>query len=382
MEIVYDEHELVAFMEEAVHVSPGHPILIDKFLEDATEVDVDAVSDGKITVIGGIMEHIEEAGVHSGDSACALPPISLPDVIVEEIKRQTKMIASELGVVGLMNIQYAVKDSQIYVLEVNPRASRTVPFVSKAIGIPLAKIATKVMLGRTLEELGFTEEVTPSYISVKEAVFPFNRFPEVDTLLGPEMKSTGEVMGIDSNFGIAFAKAQFGVGFNLPMSGNVFLSVRDRDKPALIPVARKLVALGFEILATKGTSNYLESKGIPNKKVNKIREGRPHVVDHIKNGEIQLVINTSMGKKTVSDSYKIRRATLLYNIPYATTIPGASALAEGIAALQKDDWGVLHIQEYHSEHRRSLSGTDRAPDTHQIKKPVTVAGRDGLGSSK
>ena len=348
MEIVYSESELLAFMKEAVHVSPGHPILIDKFLEDATEVDVDAISDGKITVIGGIMEHIEEAGIHSGDSACALPPITLEEEVIEEIKRQTKLIAQELGVIGLMNIQYAIKDGKIYVLEVNPRASRTIPFVSKAIGVPLAKLATKVMLGKSLEELVFTEEITPEYISVKEAVFPFNRFPRVDTLLGPEMKSTGEVMGIDSNFGLAFAKAQFGVGFELPREGNVFLSVRDRDKRALVPVARKLIEMGFKILATRGTSKYLEAEGIENKKVNKIREGRPHVVDYIKNGEIQLVINTSMGKKTVSDSYKIRRATLLYNIPYATTISGANALVDGIAAIKEGNWGVRHIQEYHS----------------------------------
>lgn len=347
MEIIYDEEALLSFMKEAVHVSAGHPILIDKFLEDAVEIDVDAVSDGKMTVIGGIMEHIEEAGIHSGDSACSLPPISLHGKIIDEIKHATKLLAGELGVVGLMNVQYAVKDDVVYVLEVNPRASRTIPFVSKAIGVPLAKIATKVMLGSTLEELGFTREINPQYISVKEAVFPFTRFPNVDILLGPEMKSTGEVMGIDSRFGLAFAKAQLGVGFDLPQNGNVFLSVRDHDKKALVPVARTLANMGFTILATKGTSEYLSSKGITNKKVNKIREGRPHVVDYIKNREINLVVNTSMGKKTVSDSYMIRRATLVYNIPYATTISGAKAIAEGIAALKKGKWGVGNLQEYH-----------------------------------
>ncbi len=363
MEIVYSESELLSFMKEAVHVSPGHPILIDKFLEDATEVDVDAISDGRITVIGGIMEHIEEAGIHSGDSACALPPITLSGDTVEEIKRQTKLIAAELGVIGLMNIQYAIKDNQIYVLEVNPRASRTIPFVSKAIGVPLAKLATKVMLGKSLEELGFTEEVTPNYISVKEAVFPFNRFPKVDTLLGPEMKSTGEVMGIDASFGLAFAKAQFGVGFDLPTEGTVFLSVRDKDKESLVPVARKLAEMGFRILATRGTSRYLRAEGIENKKVNKIREGRPHVVDYIKNGDIRLVINTSMGKKTVSDSYKIRRATLLYNIPYATTISGARALVDGIAAIKEGNWGVKNIQEYHSTKRVKSQAISAEPTT-------------------
>ena len=347
MEIVYEPDSLHSFMKKAVHVSPGHPILIDKFLEDAIELDVDAISDGKITVLGGIMEHIEQAGIHSGDSACVLPPISLPGGIIEEIKRQTKLLAAELGVIGLMNIQYALKNGEVFILEVNPRASRTVPFVSKAIGRPLAKLATKVMLGKSLKELGFEKEVEPKHISVKEAVFPFSRFPNVDTLLGPEMKSTGEVMGIGDSFGIAFAKAQAAAGYDLPKSGTVFLSVHDDDKEKVLPVARHFIELGFNLIATSGTANFLKKNGIPANHVYKLREGRPHVVDKIKSGEIQLVVNTTLGKKTTSDSYEIRRTTLIYNIPYATTIAGANAIAEAVSALQKGDWDVKTLQEYH-----------------------------------
>lgn len=347
MEIVYEPDSLRSFMKKAVHVSPGHPILIDKFLEDAIELDVDAISDGKITVLGGIMEHIEQAGIHSGDSACVLPPISLPGEIIEEIKRQTKLLAAELGVIGLMNIQYALKNGEVFILEVNPRASRTVPFVSKAIGRPLAKLATKVMLGKSLKELGFEKEVEPRHISVKEAVFPFSRFPNVDTLLGPEMKSTGEVMGIGDSFGIAFAKAQAAAGYDLPKSGTVFLSVHDGDKEKVLPVARHFIELGFNLIATTGTADFLKKNGIPAKHIYKLREGRPHVVDKIKSGEIQLVVNTTLGKKTTSDSYEIRRTTLIYNTPYATTIAGANAIAEAVSALQKGDWDVKTLQEYH-----------------------------------
>ena len=352
MVIVYNEKYLRKYMTEAVEASEERPVLIDRFLEEAIELDVDCVSDGETSVIGAIMEHVELAGIHSGDSACTIPAQTLSPAVRQQVCEHTHALARELEVCGLMNIQFAVQDEQVYIIEVNPRASRTVPFVSKAIGVPLAKLATKVMLGKSLEELGFTREITPDYISVKEAVFPFNRFPKVDTLLGPEMKSTGEVMGIDESFGLAFAKAQFGVGFKLPEKGNVFLSVRDRDKEALVPIARELAQMGFTIMATRGTSRYLKIKGIDNRKVNKIREGRPHVVDYIKNGEIQLVINTSMGKKTVSDSYQIRRATLLYNIPYATTIPGARALVDGISAIRKGDWGVRNIQKYHLAQNR------------------------------
>ena len=348
MEIVYQPEQLDAFIHEAVHVSPGHPILVDQFLQDAIEIDVDAISDGNITVIGGIMEHIEEAGIHSGDSACVLPPISVSKEIIEEIKVQTRALAKELGVVGLMNIQYAVKDNLLYVLEVNPRASRTAPFVSKAIGVPLAKLATKIMLGKTLPELGFTREIEPAHLAVKESVFPFIRFPHVDILLGPEMKSTGEVMGIDKTFGMAFAKAQLAAGYSLPLNGNVFISVRDQDKPAIFPVARDFARLGFEIYATQGTSDFLSEHGVRNRMVAKLSEGRPHVIDHIKNEEINLVINTSTGRKTASDAYLIRRATLVYNLPYATTIAGARAFVQAIAAICEGELEVTSLQEYHT----------------------------------
>jgi carbamoyl-phosphate synthase large subunit len=363
MEIVYDQAGLKEFMEMAVHVSPGHPILIDSFLEDAVEVDVDAISDGRITVVGGIMEHIEAAGIHSGDSSCVLPPISLAPEAQEEITRQTKLLARELGVVGLMNIQFAIQKGEIYILEVNPRASRTVPFVSKAIGVPLAKLATKVMMGRSLEELGFTREVKPGHISVKEAVFPFSRFPGVDLLLGPEMKSTGEVMGVGKNFGEAFAKAQAASGYELPKGGTVFISVHDRDKPSVLPVARKFNGLGFHIVATAGTARFLQGNDIPVERVYKVSEGRPHVVDYIKNRKIDMVINTSLGKKTHSDSYEIRRTTLLYNIPYATTIAGAKAIAEAVGELQRSDWDVRTLQEYHDAiwNDASSEHADKAP---------------------
>ena len=349
MEIVYDDAMLREFMQTAVHVSPGHPILIDQFLEDAIELDVDAISDGRLTVIGGIMEHIEQAGIHSGDSACVLPPISVSRELQEEVKRQTKLMAAELGVVGLMNVQFAIQKGKIFILEVNPRASRTIPFVSKAIGFPLAKLATKVMLGKSLKELGFDKEVEPKHLSVKEAVFPFSRFPGVDILLGPEMKSTGEVMGIGSSFGIAFAKSQAAAGFELPTQGTVFISVHDEDKPRVLPVAESFKKLGFHLIGTAGTATYLSNRGILTDTVFKLKEGRPHVVDRIKNGEVQLVINTSLGKKTSSDAYEIRRTTLIYNIPYTTTIAGAKALAEAVAELQSGDWDVKTLQEYHRE---------------------------------
>ncbi len=347
MEIVYDNVRLEKFMKTAVNVSPGHPILIDKFIEDAIELDVDAISDGEKTIIGGIMEHIEQAGIHSGDSACVLPPYSVSKGVQEEIKRQTRLLAEELGVKGLMNIQYAIKNGEVFILEVNPRASRTVPFVSKAIGRPLAKLATKVMLGQSLREVGLEREIEPRHISVKEAVFPFSRFPKVDTLLSPEMKSTGEVMGIGETFGIAFAKAQAATGYELPKGGTVFISVHDGDKAKALPAAKKFTELGFKLIATEGTAKFLESKGISAERVYKLKEGRPNLVDKIKNGQIQLVINTSLGKKTTSDSYEIRRATVMYNIPYATTIAGAQAIAEAVSALQKGDWDVKTLQEYH-----------------------------------
>jgi len=347
MEIVYDAADLELYIRNAAQVSPGKPILVDRFLEGATEIDVDAISDGYDTVIGGIMEHIEEAGIHSGDSACVLPPMSLTTEILERIKAQTKAIAGELNVIGLMNIQYAVKDGTIYVLEVNPRASRTIPFVSKATGIPLAKLATKVIMGQRLEALGLNEEVTPSHISVKESVFPFSRFPGVDTILGPEMKSTGEVMGIDSAFGRAFAKAQLAAGQYLPLSGTVFASVKDGDKDAFLDTAEIFHELGFKIVSTQGTSAFLAKHGVSNETVNKVREGRPHIVDMIKNGDIDLVINTTGTKKAVSESYSIRRTALTMNIPYTTTLAGARATALAIRSMREGTLDVKTLQEYH-----------------------------------
>ena len=347
MELVYAEESLKGYMTRAVQISPEHPVLIDKFLNNAVEVDVDCISDGTDVVIGGIMEHIEEAGIHSGDSACSLPPYSLSLDVMEDIRRQSYALAKELKVIGLMNIQFAVKDNAVYILEVNPRASRTVPFVSKAIGRPLAKIAAKVMLGRTLKELGLTEEVAPKHISVKESVFPFIKFPGVDTILGPEMKSTGEVMGIDKDFGRAFAKAQIAAGAKLPLKGTVFISVKDDDKDEIIPAARKLEGMGFKIIATSGTAQHLKAKGVNAEFVYKVGEGRPHIVDKIKSGEIAMVINTSFGIKAVKDSYSIRRSALVYGVPYFTTVSGAKAAAHGIGALITEGLGVTPIQEYH-----------------------------------
>ena len=346
MEIVYDEETLQSFMEKALLVSPEHPILIDKFLEDAVEIDVDAISDGDTTIVAGIMEHIEEAGIHSGDSACILPSLTISANILKLIKEQTKMLARELNVVGLMNIQYAVKDGKLYVLEVNPRASRTIPFVSKAIGVPLAKLATKIMLGKTLKELGFTKAPEPEHISVKEAVFPFNRFPDVDILLGPEMKSTGEVMGIDKTFGLAFAKSQMAVGFKIPVEGTVFISVNDYHKDKIVSVAESFQKMGFKIVATKGTAQYLKDRGIEAGVVLKFSEGRPNIVDYIKNGDIQMVINTSIGRKSSRDAYHIRRGALVYNILYTTTIAGARAMCEAVSAIKKENWQVCSLQEY------------------------------------
>jgi len=349
MEIVYDDESLQNYMRYAIKESPDHPILIDKFLEDAIEIDVDAISDGETCVIGGVMEHIEEAGVHSGDSACSLPPYSLKKEIVEEVKRQTKAIAFELKVIGLINIQFAVKKDDIYILEVNPRASRTIPFVSKAIGVPLAKLAARVMAGKKLKEIGFTQEKEITHIAVKEAVFPFIKFPGVDTILGPEMKSTGEVMGIDYSFGKAYAKAQIAAGSTLPSSGTAFISVRDKDKPSVIPIAKKLSEMGFKIIATKGTKEALERSGVEVKFIKKVKEGRPHIVDLLKNGDIDLVINTTFGKQSAEDSYSLRRTTLVNNIPYCTTISGAFAAVTGIEALRKGEVDVTSLQEYYKK---------------------------------
>ncbi|HTN30595.1 MAG TPA: carbamoyl-phosphate synthase large subunit [Pseudomonas sp.] len=330
MEIVYEEEELKRYMREAVKVSNDSPVLLDHFLNSAIEVDIDAVSDGHEVVIGAIMQHIEQAGIHSGDSACSLPAYSLPQPIQDEIREQVKKMALELGVVGLMNVQMAVQGEDIYVLEVNPRASRTVPFVSKCIGESLAKVAARAMAGMSLREIGFTEEVIPNYFSVKEAVFPFAKFPGVDTILGPEMKSTGEVMGVGDSFAEAFAKAQLGASEILPTGGCAFISVREDDKPFVAEMARDLVGLGFEVVATAGTAKLIEAAGLPVRRVNKVTEGRPHVVDMIKNEEVTLIINTTEGRQSIADSYSIRRNALQHKVCITTTLAGGQAVCEAI----------------------------------------------------
>jgi carbamoyl-phosphate synthase large subunit len=346
MRIVYNDHDLNDYMISAVKVSPEKPILIDKFLKDAVEIDVDAICDGELTIIGGIMEHIEEAGIHSGDSACVLPPHTLARGMIEKIKAATRAMAFELKVMGLMNIQFAIKDEELYVLEVNPRASRTIPFVSKATGVPLAKLATKVMMGKKLADLGLTTEVKVAHHAVKEAVFPFDRFDNVDTLLGPEMKSTGEVMGLADSVGIAFAKSQLAAGQKIPALGNVFISVRDRDKPAIIPIAKELIGMGFMILATGGTAKYLSEQNLDCTRINKISEGRPHIHDKIRDKDIQWIVNTSMGNRTTEDSYIIRRAALDFHLPYTTTIAGAQAMTMAITATRQSELEVKSVQEY------------------------------------
>jgi carbamoyl-phosphate synthase large subunit len=350
MEIVYDVEDLRRYMHTAVQASPEHPILIDKFLDFAIEIDVDALCDGREVIIGGVMEHIEEAGIHSGDSACSLPPYSISMEVSEEIKRQTRLMALELDVRGLMNVQFAIKDGVIYILEVNPRASRSAPFVSKATGRPLAKIAARIMAGKSLREMGIVSEIEPRHMAVKESVFPFVKFPGVDTILGPEMRSTGEVMGIDDNFAIAFAKAQLGAGVKLPLSGRVFISVRDCDKKHIVGTAKKLYDTGFELVATRGTAMYLQEKGIPVQVVNKVVEGRPHIVDAIKNNEICMVINTTQGAQAVADSFSIRRNTLMNNIAYFTTTAGAKAAVDGIVAMLRKELDVKPLQEYLEEY--------------------------------
>jgi len=347
MEIVYHREDLLRYMHEAVQVSNESPVLLDRFLDDAVEVDVDAVCDGKDVLIGGIMEHIEQAGVHSGDSACSLPPYTLSAAVQDKLREQTRQMAKALGVVGLMNVQFAIKGHEIYVLEVNPRASRTVPFVSKATGLPLAKIAARCMVGKTLAEQGVTREVIPSYYCVKEAVFPFIKFPGVDPILGPEMKSTGEVMGVGRSFGEAYAKAQLGAGVVLPRSGKVFLSVRDADKAPLIEVAKSLIAHGFTIVATRGTAAALQAAGVPCEVVNKVIEGRPHIVDAIKNDQIDLIVNTTEGKQAIADSFSIRREALHHKVCYTTTIAGARATCLALNYL--DITEVNRLQDLHKE---------------------------------
>jgi len=364
MQIVSDDAALTSFMQWALEASPDHPILIDKFLEDAIEVDVDAICDGRLTVIGGLMEHIEEAGIHSGDSACVLPPYSLTRAIQEEIKSQTRALAAELGVIGLLNIQFAVKGRQIYVLEVNPRASRTVPFVSKATGVPLAKLATKVMLGRSLAELDFTREIEPPYFAVKESVFPFRRFPGVDPILGPEMRSTGEVMGLDEDFGLAYAKSQLAAGQIIPPAGGVVFSVKDADKPQAVALARGYEAEGFELYATSGTAAFFREHGLQVTEIFKVRQGRPHIVDRIKSRDIALLVNTPEGRETTGDSRSIRHVALEYDIPYTTTMAAARATLDAIRAQKRGKLEVKSLQEYHGmiNMRRS-----RAPQSYKAE---------------
>jgi carbamoyl-phosphate synthase large subunit len=349
MELVYTEEDLRRYMATAIEVTPDRPVLVDRFLEDAIEVDVDCIADGETTVIGAIMEHIEEAGIHSGDSACVIPTFSLSKQILDEISTATKAMAQELKVRGLMNVQFAVKGEEVYVLEVNPRASRTVPFVSKAIGVPLAKLAAKVMTGKTLRELDFTKEIVPKHYSVKEAVFPFLRYQGIDIALGPEMKSTGEVMGIDVDLGLAYAKSQMAAPPALPTRGNVFISVKDSDKKTVLPVAREFVSLGFGIIATEGTAETLAKARIPVAKVFKLREGRPNVLDRVKNGDINFIINTPSGKIPREDEVRIRNAALAQKIPIMTTLRAAQASANGIRSLQKRKLRVRSLQEYHAK---------------------------------
>ena len=358
MEIVNDNEGLDRYMRDAVEAFGDGPILLDRYLKDAVEVDVDALADGENVAVAGILEHIEEAGIHSGDSACSLPPHSLAEETVDEIRRQTVALARALDVRGLMNVQYAVQAGIVYVLEVNPRASRTVPFVAKSIGAPIAKLAALAMAGERLPESILNGLARPAHVAVKEAVFPFARFPGVDTVLGPEMKSTGEVMGIDRDFGSAFAKAQIGAGMHLPVSGRAFVSVRDADKPAAVVIARSLAALGFDLVATSGTRRALKEAGIAAAHVNRVQQGRPHIVDAIKDGTIQLVVNTTEGAQERLASYRLRRAALEHQVPYFTTLSGSRAMIRGVEALKGGSLDVAPLQSY-SQANQNVGGQRR-----------------------
>jgi carbamoyl-phosphate synthase large subunit len=347
MEIVYDEPTLRRYFETAIRASPSHPVLIDRFLEDAFEADVDAIADGVRCAIGGVMQHIEDAGIHSGDSACVLPPYLITEEAVETMRGHTRAFAKALGVVGLLNVQYAIKNGVVYVLEVNPRGSRTVPFVSKATGVPLAKLAAAVMVGRTLDEAGVPDEVVIPYVAVKEAVFPFSKLPNVDAILGPEMRSTGEVMGIADSFGMAFAKAQIAADGALPLSGTVFVTVNDSDKPTVLPIVRRLHEMGFTITATEGTARYLTARGVPAKRVAKVHEGRPNALDLVATNAVQLLINTPLGKLTQRDDYLLRRAAIEHRLPYTTTMSAASAACDAILALRSREGQVRCLQEWY-----------------------------------
>jgi carbamoyl-phosphate synthase large subunit len=361
MQIVYDEPSLRDYFHRAARVAPEHPVLIDRFLEDASEFDVDALADGQRCIIGGVMQHIEEAGIHSGDSACVLPPYLMDQRVVEEMRQHTRAFARALGVVGLINVQYAVKDGVVYVLEVNPRGSRTVPFVSKATGVSLAKLAAAVMVGRTLDQLGAVDEVAIPYVAVKEAVFPFSKLPNVDTLLGPEMKSTGEVMGIADTVGLAYAKAQIGADGSLPLEGSIFVTVNDRDKPAVVPIVQRFHTMGFKVLATKGTAHYLAARGIPVETVLKVYEGRPNAADLIVSGAVQLLINTPLGKLTARDDYYIRRTALQHRVPYTTTISAAAAACDAVAALRGSERSVRCLQEWYQMVQREDAPSSGEP---------------------
>jgi carbamoyl-phosphate synthase large subunit len=345
MEIVYDEQSLARYVSEAMDASPDHPVLIDKFLEDAQEVDVDAVCDGERTVIGGVMEHIEEAGIHSGDSACAIPPFSLSPEVEAELRGQARALAEALSVRGLMNVQFAVKGGEVYVLEVNPRASRTVPFVSKATGLELARAAARIMVGRSLAEQGIFDDPTPTYVSVKESVFPFAKFPGVDIVLGPEMRSTGEVMGIAGDFAGAFAKSQLAAHSRLPATGTVFVSVASRDRRGIVLVARRLSALGYSLLCTSGTAGALRDERINVSEVRKIREGRPNILDHLANGEIALVVNTPSGKGARTDEGRIRASAVSHGVPCITTVAGARAAVSALERLREGPLNVYALQD-------------------------------------
>ena len=349
MQVVYDPHSLEEYFATAARVSEERPVLIDRFLEDAFECDVDAISDGERVVIGGIMQHIEDAGIHSGDSACVLPPYLITEQDMQTMREQTIALAKALGVIGLINVQYAIKDRVVYVLEVNPRASRTIPFVSKAIGVPLASYAARVMLGERLEKLGFVEEIVPPYVSVKEAVFPFNKFPGTDPVLGPEMRSTGEVMGISDSFGGAFAKSQIAASNTLPLTGTVLVTVNDSDKPTVTPIARRFQEMGFKIIATLGTARYLRGRGVPSDVVLKVHEGRPNCYDRLVNGDVQLLINTPLGKHSQIDDYRLRQGAIVHRVSYTTTMSAASAASDAILALRSRDATVRSLQEWQSQ---------------------------------
>ncbi|HYR30498.1 MAG TPA: carbamoyl-phosphate synthase large subunit [Gemmatimonadales bacterium] len=370
MEILYDEGSLRDYFLRAARVAPEHPVLIDRFLEDAFEADVDAIADGHRCVVAGVMQHIEDAGVHSGDSACVLPPYLIGDRQVEEMRRHAQAFAQALGVVGLLNIQFAVKNGIVYVLEVNPRASRTVPFVSKATGVPLAKLAAAVMAGRTLDELGVPDELPVPGVAVKEAVFPFTKLPGVDTVLGPEMRSTGEVMGIADSFGMAFAKAQIAADGSLPLAGAILVTVNDSDKPTVVPIVRRFHEMGFRIVATDGTAKYLRARGVPAERVAKVHEGRPNAIDLIVSGEVHLLINTPLGKFTQADDYAIRRTALVHRVPYTTTMSAASAACDAIIALKSRTGSVRSLQEWHE--RTTVENRVAAPANAPPRGPRAV----------